>query len=128
MGFVKFDKLVWASTVKEKEAQLKGTPIKKESINKEFVFDFTLEPRTEDVHGYIKSSSEFYFKADKLGEFAIFIEPWIAFSIVSFVLALAFGALLTVFMPTSIGIMALLFDRQIDETKIKIRLQNRLYR
>ena len=125
IGFVEFKGLVYASTSKDKEAQLKGkdVEIKKDLINKEYIFDFTFEERTTDVHGYSKGSQEFYAKATALGEHAIILEPWLAFSIIALVLSLVIVMFFTMTLPTGIGLMAVLFDRQIDNTRVKIRLQ-----
>ncbi len=124
-GFVEFNGLVWASTSKENEKQLKNNQveIKRELINRDYIFDFTFEERTDDEHGYTKSSTEFYAKSEVLGENAIILEPWIGFWVLALVLAVSLTTLITIILPSSIGFMAILFDRQIDNTKIKIRLQ-----
>jgi hypothetical protein len=125
IGFVEFKGLVWASVSKDKEPQLAGQnlEIKKDYINGEFVFDFSFKERTTDEHGYVKGANEFYAKSEVLGEHAIILEPWIGFSVIALVLSLGFTMFITMFLPSSIGMMAVLFDRQIDNTKIKIRLQ-----
>jgi hypothetical protein len=128
IGFVKFDGLTWASTSKENEAKLgnsAGAP-SKDVLNKEYIFDFTMSSRSMDQNGYIKSSIEWYAKSPVLGENAIILEPWIGFWILSLVASIALSTLITILLPTSIGFMAVLFDRQIDNTKAKIRLQTGL--
>lgn len=124
-GFVKFNGLVWASTAKEKEPALQGksVDIKKEYINRDFIFDFTYNERNEAEHGYVKGSQEFYAKSPVLGENPIILEPWIGFWILSLVLSVIISLFITMILPSSIGIMAILFDRQISNTKTKIRLQ-----
>ncbi len=126
IGFVQFDGLTWASTSKEKADEVikKGieTP-SKDIINKEYIFDFTFNNRTMAENGYTKSSYEWIAKAPSLGENAIILEPWIGFWILALVLAIVFATVITMFLPTSLGFMAVLFDRQIDNTKAKIRLQ-----
>ncbi len=123
IGFVKFDGLVWASTSKDRELQAIGKPIAKDLINREFIFDFTWEPRNEEEHGYSKKGSEFYAKAPVLGDLAIILEPWLGFIVLALVFAILSAVLITMFMPSNIGFMAVLFDRQIDNTKVKLRLQ-----
>ncbi len=125
IGFVKFDGLVWASTTKDKEANLLGQEleVKKDYINKEFIFDFSQGVRTEEESGYVKGKWEFYIKAPALGEHPLYLEPWIGFTLVSIAFSVIFAGFITMLMPTKIGYMAALFDRQIDNTQIKIRLQ-----
>jgi hypothetical protein len=126
IGFVKFQGLVWASTTKEKaEEIIKRGPVEisKDLINKEYIFDFTFKPRNEREHGYVKESLQFFVKSEVIGENAIILDPELAFSILALDLALIVTLFLTMIMPTNFGFMALLFDRQIDNTKTKIRLQ-----
>lgn len=126
IGFIKFEGLVWASTTKEKAEEIikRGTvDISKDLINKEYIFDFTFKPRNEREHGYVKESLQFYVKSEVIGENAIILDPELAFSILALDLALIIAIFLTMVMPTNVGFMALLFDRQIDNTKTKIRLQ-----
>ena len=126
VGFVQFQGLVWASTTKDKAENIMKQgriEVKRELIDKEFIFDFTFQKRTEKEHGYTKSGTEFYVKSETLGENPIYLEPWIGFWILAFVMSVACVIFLTMMMPTSLGFMAVLFDRQIDETQSKIRLQ-----
>ncbi len=126
VGFVKFNGLVWASTSKEKAAKIEAQgsmEIQKDLIDKEYIFDFTFNKRTYKENGYVKNSSEFYAKSETLGEHPIYLEPWVGFWILALVLAVITMVLVTMMLPTSVGFMAVLFDRQIDETKTKIRLQ-----
>lgn len=125
MGWVKFNGLVWASTSKDKEAlyQGKNVEVKKDYINREYIFDFTYQERNEKEHGYVKGKNEFYAKSDILGEYPIILEPWVGFWWIALVMALAIAMFVSMIMPSSVGFLALLFERQIDNTKIKIRLQ-----
>lgn len=123
IGFVKFDGLVWASTAKENVAQAAGKEITAKMNNKEFIFDFTFAARNEEEHGYFKAGSEWYAKAPVLGEEAIILEPYTGFSLLAAVFAIVLILILTMFMPSSIGLLAVLFDKQIDDTKIKLRVQ-----
>ncbi len=126
IGFVKFQDLVWASTTKEKAEEIikhGSVEISKDLINKEFIFDFTFEPRNEREHGYVKESLQFFVKSEVIGENAIILDPELAFSILALDLAFLVTIFLTMVFPTNFGFMALLFDRQIDNTKTKIRLQ-----
>ncbi|MFN3328128.1 MAG: translation initiation factor IF-2, partial [Fervidobacterium pennivorans] len=118
--------IIYVVESKEKaEEIIKGgtVDISKDLINKEFIFDFTFKPRNEREHGYVKESLQFYVKSEVIGENAIILDPELAFSILALDLALIISVFLTMVMPTNIGFMALLFDRQIDNTKTKIRLQ-----
>lgn len=126
IGFVKFQGLVWASTTKEKAEEIvkQGqVEIHKDLINKEYIFDFTFKPRNEREHGYVKEAMQFYVKSEVIGENAIILDPELAFSILALDLALILAIFITMVLPTKFGFMSLLFDRQIDNTKTKIRLQ-----
>ncbi len=123
-GFVKFEGLVWASTLKEKEKELQGgKEIKKDHINREFIFDFSFVPRDYDKHGYKKEKWEFYAKSEILGEYPIILEPWVGFWIIALVIALIISALITMLLPSNLGVLAVLFEKQIENNKVKIRLQ-----
>jgi Flp pilus assembly protein TadB len=129
MGFVNFDGdgngLVYASTSKKNEALFanKQEIIAKKKINKEYIFDFTHIKRETKVHGYSKLSNEFYIKAPPLGEYAIILEPMIAFIIISFVIGLMFTVILTMVFPSAVGLMSAIFVNQIQHTKANVRLQ-----
>lgn len=123
IGFVKFNGLVWGSVAKDKEAAYQGKEVTKEPLNKEYIFDFTHEERTVDVHGYAKLPDEFYVKGPMLGEMPIILQPWIGFAYFAFFIAMMITLVLTMMMPSGIGLMAALFDRQIENTKVKLRLQ-----
>ncbi|MFH1051859.1 MAG: hypothetical protein V1779_13135 [bacterium] len=124
IGFVKFDGLVWASTPKENEKKYKGgIEIKREYINREFIFDFSFKERKTDVDGYVKAKYEFYAKSERLGEFPIILEPWIGFWILALVISFVISAFITMTLPSGIGLLAVLFEKQIENTKVKIRLQ-----
>jgi hypothetical protein len=51
------------------------------------------------------------------------LEPWTGLSVISIILAFVFAAFLTMIMPSGIGLMAVLFEKQIENTRVKIRLQ-----
>jgi hypothetical protein len=125
IGFVKFDGMVWASVSKEQEPNLKNrsVEIKKEYINKEFIFDFTYKERNEENDGYVKGGTEWYAKSPVLGENPIILEPWIGFWILALVIAFILAIFLTMILPSSLGVMAILFEKQIINTSTKIRLQ-----
>lgn len=105
-----------------KVSTVKGN-ITKAALNTEYLFDFTFKVRNSKDHGYIKTASEFYVKAPKLGEEPIILEPYVGFTILALVLAGVFTVILTIVFPSSIGIMAALFENQVEHTKVKIRLQ-----
>ncbi len=125
IGFVKFNDNVYASCAKDREAQFigKNLEISREATNKEFIFDFSFEQRTEAQNGYVKGANEFYVRSPILGESAIILEPWICFWLISLVISIIISTVITMFMPSGIGFLAVLVDRQIDNTKVKLRLQ-----
>ncbi len=129
IGFVHFaqDGLVWASVTandqKETGERTLDQHISKDKINREYIFDFTYNTRATAKDGYVKGKWEFFAKAPALGEYPIILEPWIGFIWISLVLSVVMMLLITMILPTQIGFMAVLFDRQIDNTKSKIRLQ-----
>lgn len=92
-------------------------------IKTDYIFDFTSRHRTMEDDGYVKEGNEWIVKAPKLGEEAIVLEPIMATSILSAVLGLSFSMLLTLILPSGIGIMACKVEREIVHTKSKIRLQ-----
>ena len=137
IGFVKFenDGLVWASLPKDKAEEIASKRdddgraiataehVGPDYINKEYIFDFTWDERKTKEHGYAKAAAEYYVRAPILGEHAIILEPWIGFIWIAFVLSAVVMLFVTMILPISLGFMAVLFDRQIDNTKAKIRLQ-----
>lgn len=92
-------------------------------IKTDYIFDFTSRHRTLESDGYAKESNEWIVKAPKLGEEAIVLEPMFAISILSAVMGLGFSMLVTLILPSGIGIMANKTEREIGHTKSKIRLQ-----
>lgn len=128
MAFVKLPGLIWVSATQDKAAELSGIKSLdavqlKDYINREYIFDFTFVERNMETHGYVKGATEFYAKSEVLGEHPIYLEPWIGFWILALVLAVVLSIFVTILLPPGIGLMAMLFDRQIENTKIKIRLQ-----
>ncbi len=122
-GWVKFDGLVWASTSKDIAAKLQGTEIEKRVINRDYIFDFTFQERTDEKHGYVKGAGEFYAKSELLGEHAIILEPWVGLWWLALVMAAFVAVIISMLLPTNIGFLSVLIDNQIDHTKVKIRLQ-----
>lgn len=125
VGFVKFDGLVWGSVSKDNEPQLKGKnlPVSKNYLNRQYIFDFTFQERTMEKDGYVKTPNQFYARSEYLGENAIILEPWVGFWILALDLAFLFTAIISILLPPQLGFISLLIDRQIDEIKVKIRLQ-----
>ena len=123
IGFADFNGLVWASVPKEKQAEAQGKEVEKKLINREYIFDFTWKARNEEMHGYAKAGGEWYVKAPILGEDPIILEPWVGFVFVSFIISLVTALILTMMFPSAFGFMAVMFDRQIENTKVKLRLQ-----
>ncbi len=125
IGFVKFDGLVWGSVSKDLQPQLEGKNLRveKKYLNRQYIFDFTFQERQMDRDGYVKSPNQFYARSEYLGENAIILEPWVGFWVLALDLAFFITALVSILLPTGLGAIALLIDRQIDEIKVKIRLQ-----
>jgi len=124
IGFVEFEGGVWASVPRDLANQsFKNTPINREAINGEYIFDFTFEERKTAIHGYAKKPTEFFAKSPKFGEYPVLIEPWVAMWVLALAIGVVLSLLISSIMPTSIGYMAALFYNQIGGTKIKIRLQ-----
>ncbi|MEI6089057.1 MAG: hypothetical protein WCR42_01255 [bacterium] len=123
IGWVHYEGRVWGSCNKEMEAQSEGKPISKDISNGDYLLDFSWKDRNVTEHGYAKFGSEFYAKAPLLGERGIIIEPMIALSVVTLIFSFAIALLFTMFMPTSLGLMANQFEKVIDDTKVKLRLQ-----
>ena len=123
IGFVQFDDLVWGTVAKDDESMAAGQKVSEEYLNREYIFDFTWERRTTEEHGYEKLAAQWYSKAPDLGEHAIILEPYLGFSWIAALFAVVLTLFLTIFMPSSIGLMSVLFDRQIDNVSVKLRLQ-----
>jgi hypothetical protein len=126
MELISFEGLTWASTSKSNAAKIIKEGISEPSkklINREYIFDFSFKSRNMEEHGYVKGASEWYAKSEILGEYPIILEPWIGFWWLAMVLAVIVTLILSIFLPKNLGFMATLIDRQIDNTKIKIRLQ-----
>ncbi|MGA2297234.1 MAG: hypothetical protein ABSG15_06785, partial [FCB group bacterium] len=125
IGFVRFNGNVYASTSLEAAKDLKGkkAEISKKSIDGNYIFDFSFKERTFEENGYVKGGSEFYVKSEVLGENAIILEPWVGFWILALVISFLVSSFITIVLPYNIGFLSVLFERQIDNTKAKIRLQ-----
>ncbi|MCX6147372.1 MAG: hypothetical protein NTW25_09010, partial [Candidatus Kapabacteria bacterium] len=100
--------------------------IKKEYIDKEYIFDMSFEERGEVHSGFIKASGEFYLKGKRLGEDPIMLEPMQAFSILAVVLAGVLTFLITLLLPASLGLFACIFEEEVSHIMVKIRLQTGL--
>lgn len=126
-----------------------SVPVTGELINKEFVFDFNTStvreekvtvPKTDPVtkqpilmengkpelvaiekDGYGKKNGEWYVKCPKLGEEAIMLESW-GFAILAFDVGMILAMLVTMMLPPSIGFISQKFEREMANTKTKIRL------
>jgi hypothetical protein len=128
--FGRYGTLVWSSYKPETGEKVDFSQVpnkdiskfKKENLRTDFIFDFTFETRNEKEHGYEKHSGEFIVKAKKLGEDAIILETY-GFIILSLFLSSICTILISIVMPSSIGLIAALFDEQVDHVKVKVRLQ-----
>ena len=124
-------------------------PVSGELLNKEFIFDFDgfatreekvtapkIDPVTKqpeknedgkvlmtqvEKDGYSKKTGEWYVKCPKLGEEAIMLESW-GFGILAFDVGMLLGMILTMMLPPSIGYISQKFEREMANTKTKIRL------
>ncbi len=99
-----------------------GMEVRKEYINREYIFDFTNKPRNEKEHGYTKAAGEWLAKAPKLGEDPIILEPF-GFIILSLDIGFLVAVLLTLILPPSIGLLSAKVEEAIEETKAKVRIQ-----
>ncbi len=99
-----------------------GKEVKSTYVNKEYIFDFTSQKREEATHGYPKAASEWLVKAPPLGESAIILEPY-GFWMLSFDFGFVLSLLLTTILSPKIGYMSQKFEREINNTKGKVRLQ-----
>jgi hypothetical protein len=99
-----------------------GMEVRKEYINREYIFDFTGKARNEQEHGYTKAAGEWLAKAPKLGEDPIILEPF-GFIILSIDIGFLVVVLLTLILPPSIGLMSAKVEEAIEETKAKVRIQ-----
>lgn len=126
VDLVSFKNLTWATTSKENSEKIMregAIAPSKDKINREYIFDFSFNTRNTEQNGYAKSPNQWYAKTPALGEYPIILEPWVGFWILSLVMSLALSLIVTMFLPTGLGLVAMLFDRQIDNTQAKIRLQ-----
>lgn len=102
----------------EKMSIPKEDPVTKQPVfTKEGKQELTQVPKD----GYTKKWGEWYVKCPKLGEEAIVLEHW-GFVILSFDVGFILALVLTMFLPPSIGYIAQKFEREIANTKTKIRL------
>ncbi|MFM8437750.1 MAG: hypothetical protein ACKOAX_04695, partial [Candidatus Kapaibacterium sp.] len=99
-----------------------GQEVKKDYIKQDFIFDFSSYKREEKVHGYSKESGEWVVRAPKLGDEAIYLEPY-GFWILSFDVGFVLAVLVTLIMPSSLGYISLKVEREIHNNKSKARLQ-----
>ena len=95
----------------------------KNAIKTEYIFDFTNKVRTNDKDGYSKIANEFILRAPGLGEAAIIIEAPLAFTVLAILIAGVISILITILLPSSIGLFSNKIEREIHHTATKIRLQ-----
>lgn len=124
--------------------------LKAEYLNPEYIFDFVtggirdekvsvpkIDPTTKEPvidpktgkqelaqipkDGYTKKWGEWYVKAPKLGEEAIVLEWW-GFTILSLDIGFILAMMVTMMFPPSFGYISQKFEREISNTKTKIRL------
>lgn len=99
-----------------------GQEVKKDYIKQDYIFDFSSYKREEKVHGYSKDEGEWVVRAPKLGDEAIYLEPY-GFWILSFDVGFVLAVLITLVMPSSLGYISLKVEREIHNNKSKARLQ-----
>jgi hypothetical protein len=95
----------------------------KNAIKSEYIFDFSSKVRTSEKDGYDKISNEFILRAPALGEAAIVLEAPLAFSVLALLIGGVLSILITIFLPSSIGLFSNKIEREIHHTATKIRLQ-----
>ena len=88
----------------------------------EFVLDMSSREKKVDANGngYDKSSGEWIVRAEKLGEEAIHIQPWVTFGIFSVFFGFIIATLATSMLPRAIGYVANKIEREIDNTVNRI--------
>ncbi len=99
-----------------------GQEVKREYIKPDFIFDFSSMKRDDKTHGYSKEPGEWLVKAPKLGEEAIYLEPY-GFWILSFDAGFMVAILVTLILPGSLGYVSIKVEREIHNNKAKVRLQ-----
>ncbi len=99
-----------------------GQDVKREYIKPDFIFDFSSMKREDKVQGYSKEPGEWVVKAPKLGEEAIYLEPY-GFWILSFDAGFVAAILITLILPSGIGFVSIKVEREIHNNKAKVRLQ-----
>jgi hypothetical protein len=82
----------------------------------EFIFDITGEARTIEKDQYQKGAGEWIVKAEKLGEDAIHIQPWVTFGIFSLFFGFIMAVVITTILPRQIGYVSNKIEREIDNT------------
>lgn len=90
-------------------------------VNDEFIFDVSSTPvKAGPEAQYEKSAGEWLIQAEKLGEDAIRIQPWITFGIFSLFAGFIVAVLVTSMLPRQIGFMSGKIEREIDATVDRI--------
>lgn len=82
----------------------------------DFTFDVSSVQRTLDKDKYEKASTEWVIRAEKLGEDAIRIQPWITFGIFSLFVGFIASVLITSMIPRQIGYISNKIEREIENT------------
>jgi hypothetical protein len=85
-------------------------------FSSEFILDITGVERTIEKDQYQKSAGEWVVKAEKLGEDAIKIQPWVTFGIFSIFFGFIVATVITTILPRQIGYMSNKIEREIDNT------------
>lgn len=88
--------------------------------NSEFIFDASSRALTLPTSKYEKSAGEWVIQAEKLGEDAIRIQPWITFGIFSLFFGFVMAVIITTMLPRQIGYISNKIEREIDNTIDKI--------
>jgi hypothetical protein len=101
----------------------RGQDVRRSYINGEYIADFTNAERTADVHGYTKAANDWLIQSPKIGEEPIYLRQ-AALAPLALALGFAGACLLTLLLPANIGLLALLTEREIEQTRIRLALES----
>jgi hypothetical protein len=84
--------------------------------SKEFLLDVSDQDRTVEKDQYTKPAGEWVVRAEKLGEDAIKIQPWVTFGIFSIFFGFILATVVSSILPRQIGYMSNKIEREINNT------------
>jgi hypothetical protein len=113
---------VYASPTAE-GTRFAGNEMQRSYTTGEFILDFTANARNREQHGYAKSAGDWLLKTQFTGEDAIIVSPILALSLVFTFLGMLVAVLITFVLSPRIGLLAVLTERIIAETRTKLLFQ-----